>query len=600
MYTQQNPITGNQADNDLPKRLATFQTLSEALDYAAQTNAAIGFHNARGNRTYQLTYSELRRDSRRLACKLARLGLNREAKIGIFAETHPDFLRLFYACQYGGFTAVPLPVPIGLGDRRDYEEQLNRIIRQSGVELVSSTPEQFENLKTCASHLSTEQVLSVPEIEETVESDVDPESSEGLAPLQPDEISHIQYSSGSTRNPVGIEITQHSLLSNAHIIGQDGLALHEYTDARVVSWLPFYHDMGLIGHCVVPVACQLNVDYLPPSEFARRPLRWLQLISELRGTHSFAPDFGYEVCTRMGAREQSLSGLDLSCWKVAGMGGDMVKPYVAEEFANLFGDCGFDAGAFLPTYGMAEATLAVTFSPLGRGPICDRISKRSLSSEKIAEPVAEEEPDSRLIVSCGQVLPGFGLEIRDTETGELLGPRKIGEIHISGSSLMRGYHEDPVSTHRVMPDGQWLATGDLGYLADGELYVTGRIKDTIIVRGHNMWPQDIEWQVERETAGLKSGDVAAFGLDNEDGGTKVVVLVQTRLSDPNQRTQLRKDTDAAAFRACGLRCHIELIPPGSLPRTTSGKLMRSRAKEHWLNHAYVSAEKTDETCTTHV
>jgi fatty-acyl-CoA synthase len=330
---------------------------------------------------------------------------------------------------------------------------------------------------------------------------------------------------------------------------------------------------------LTPVLCQMSVDYLATREFARRPLVWLSLISRYGGSLSYSPTFGYDLCSRRA--EGGTHELDLHSWRAAGIGGDMIEPRVPRHFAEVFAPYGFRASAFVPSYGMAEATLAVSFSPLGEGLVVDTIDRRRLAEDHVAEP-ATPQADARGFVVCGKALPGHVVEIRGDD-GEALPDRRLGRIFVQGPSIAEGYFGEPEASVQVFKDG-WLDTGDLGYLVDGALTITGRSKDLIIVHGRNVWPQDLEWAIE-QLPGLRRGDVAAFSVDGvETEG--VVLLVQGRLSDPDARTQLVRDVRAIAQQTAAIECKIVLVRPHGLPQTSSGKLSRSHAKRNYLSGAY--------------
>jgi fatty-acyl-CoA synthase len=263
----------------------------------------------------------------------------------------------------------------------------------------------------------------------------------------------------------------------------------------------------------------------------------------------------------------------------------MIEPWVPERFAEVFAPFGFRASAFLPSYGMAEATLALSFSPLGKGLRVDRVDRHRLAAERIAVPAAAGA-DARGFVVCGPALPDHVIEIRD-EDGKALPERRLGRIFARGPSIAAGYFGDPKASAEVFKDG-WLDTGDLGYLVDGALVITGRSKDLIIVHGRNVWPQDLEWAVE-QLPGLRRGDVAAFALDDDDGGRGVVLLVQCRSTDPETRAQLERDVKAVAQQTSAIECKVVLVRPHGLPQTSSGKLSRSRSKQSYLAGDYDDA-----------
>jgi fatty-acyl-CoA synthase len=392
-------------------------------------------------------------------------------------------------------------------------------------------------------------------------------------------VAYIQYSSGSTSDPKGVLITQRAIMANATGILCHGLKV---TPAdRAFSWLPLYHDMGLVGFCLSPLMGQVSVDYLATTAFARRPALWLKLMSENRSTVSYSPSFGYDLAARRINGEAVT--LDLSGWRVAGIGGDMVRADVLNHFAETLGVAGFQAQAFLPSYGMAESTLAVSFSDVAKPIRIDTIDRAAYKLSQIAVPASENQAaDSvRSFVVCGGAMPGHDMEVRD-EAGKAMGERQIGRIFVKGPSLMAGYYHNDEATSAVIDDRGYLDTGDMGYLLDGEIVITGRAKDLILHNGRNIWPQDIEWAAE-QIAPLKSGDVAAFAVEGADGDDEVVVLVQCRLSVPAEMEALRRDVAAVVHKTSGVDCAIVLVPPKSLPFTSSGKLSRAGARQRYLS-----------------
>jgi fatty-acyl-CoA synthase len=399
-------------------------------------------------------------------------------------------------------------------------------------------------------------------------------------PLAVDEPCYIQYSSGSTSFPRGVVVSQRAITANANAIATHGLALR--AGDRCTTWLPFYHDMGLVGCCLTPALTQLSADCLSPAAFARRPLLWLQLISRHGGTISFSPTLGYQLCVRQAERGGCPDDLDLRSWRVAGIGGEMIRANVLSEFAARFAPAGFADTAFVPSYGLAEATLAVSFARPGRGVVVDRIAQDSpREPEHFAIAIEQDDPRPvRHFVVCGRPLPGYAVEIRDA-SGRRQTERCIGRICVSGPSLMSGYCGDEAATARALLDGSWLDTGDMGYLLDGELVVTGRSKDLIIIGGRNIWPQDIEWAIER-TEGVRAGEVAAFAVSDDDGQERVVVVVECRTRDEAARTRLRSTVAGVVRQTAGVDSMIVLAPPGSLSITTSGKLSRTATRAAYL------------------
>jgi fatty-acyl-CoA synthase len=397
-----------------------------------------------------------------------------------------------------------------------------------------------------------------------------------LPEARTDQICYLQYSSGSTRFPHGVAVTHHALLNNlsAHSHGM------EVQDSdRCVSWLPWYHDMGLVGCFLSVVANQVSTDYMKTEDFARRPLAWLDIISRAEGTViSYSPTFGYDICARRISSQTHVSErFKFDHWRLAGNGADMIRPDVMQAFIDAFGDAGFKASSFLPSYGLAEATLAVSIMPPGEGIQVELVEE----SELTGMPGAADRPTRfRAIVNCGKAAKDMTIEVRDDD-GAVLPDRQIGKVWCTGPSLMVGYFRDEESTAACMKDG-WLDTGDMGYLSNDYIYIVGRAKDMIIINGKNHWPQDIEWAVE-QLPGFKAGDIAAFAITTVGGEESPAVLVQCRTSDEDERAKLREQIKDKVRSVTGMNCVVELVPPRTLPRTSSGKLSRAKARNLYLS-----------------
>ena len=371
-------------------------------------------------------------------------------------------------------------------------------------------------------------------------------------------------------------------MANAMAITKHGLKVTPQD--RALSWLPLYHDMGLVGFVLSPLVAQMTVDLLPTGAFVRRPLLWLDLISKNQATISYSPTFGYELCARRG--DGSREGLDLAAWRIAGCGGDMVRPGPLLGFAERYASAGFSEKAFVASYGMAEATLALTMAPLNQGLRFETIDIDRMERDGRVKPGAGAR--TRAFVRCGPVLPAHDLEVRD-ETGAGVPERHVGHIFVRGPSLMRGYFGEPEASARALGADGWLDTGDLGYLVDGEIVPTGRAKDLILLNGRNVWPQDLEWSAESEIERLRSGDVAAFSVD-QDAGEQLVVLVQVRSSDVAVRQALTQDVAAVLRARHGVEARVELVGAHALPQTSSGKLSRSKARLLFLSGAFKQEE----------
>lgn len=566
-------------DSGQARRLGDFATFPDALDYAAQGNAGFNIYSGRGQLLEALPYRTLRAQAHEVARRLLTLGLRPGERVAIVAESDGDFARIFFGCQYAGLIPAPMPLPVAFGGRQGYVTTLRGMIQSAGAsaviipEIIASWTDEIIDGFTLRFGGRPAELMALPA------DDL------ALPTVNPDDLSYLQFSSGSTRFPMGVAVTQRSGMANARAIARDGLKVRDTGD-RCVSWLPLYHDMGLVGFFLTPVTCQLSVDMLPTREFARRPHVWLDLISRNRGTIAYSPSFGFELC----ARRATSIALDLSCWRIAGIGGDMIRHHILEEFAERFAASGFDSRAFTASYGMAEATLAISFVPLASGIQTDTVDLRVLETQGIARPSDDPSQALRTFVLCGKVLEEHELEIRDS-TGQALPDRKVGTIFARGPSLMRGYFNQPQETQRVLDDAGWLNTGDLGYMLDGQVVVTGRAKDLIIINGRNIWPQDLEWSAETEIGVLRSRDVAVFSIDQE-AGEKVVALIQCRASTPEARELLRTEAANLFRRQHGVDVSVILVPPHTLPQTSSGKLTRARAKAMLLSGAFETIAET--------
>lgn len=562
-------IAPTPSDDGRPRRFADFDTLSDALDYAALGSRGLNFHDPRGRLVRAYPYSELRSDAHAMAARLVDHGVKPEDRVALIAETGPQFAALFFGCVLMGAWPVPLPLPTSFGGRDAFVDQL-AVQMKSAAPVLLLHPAELRSMASDAAHAAGLTAIDWESFGERPARVFMPHAA------KPDDIAYLQYSSGSTRFPHGVIITHRALLNNlaAHSHGME----IRHGD-RCVSWLPWYHDMGLVGCLLSPVANQVSADYLKTEDFARRPLAWLDLISRNPGTTlSYSPTFGYDICARRISSQSHIADrLDLSRWRVAGNGADMIRPDVMQAFVDAFAPAGFKASAFLPSYGLAEATLAVSIMPPGEGINVELVEETDLSGV----PEDGHRPQRfRAIVNCGKPARDMKVEIRDDD-GAPLPERELGKVWCSGPSIMSGYFRDEVSTAACMKD-DWLDTGDMGYMSNGYVFIVGRAKDMIIVNGKNHWPQDIEWAVE-QLPGFKPGDIAAFAITTPGGEETPAVLVQCRTTDDAERARLRDAIREKVRGITGMNCVVELVPPRTLPRTSSGKLSRAKARNLYLS-----------------
>jgi len=562
----------------LPLRKADFSTLAEALDYAAEGETGCNFYSGAGKLREAIPYRVLRLEARQLARRLRHLGCERGERVALVADTDPDFIRFFFACQYAALVPVPLPASVRLGGHHAYVQQLTKLLEicQASVAVAPVTFLPF--LNEAAEGLRLRFLGSPSDFRELAEDTVD------LPVSTPEDVAYLQYTSGSTRFPRGVVITQRAVLSNLSDIIEHGVGVR--TGDRCVSWLPYYHDMGLVGLVLSPLASQMSVDYLSTRDFAMRPRQWLAIMSRNQATMSISPPFGYELCVRRLGREET-DQFDLRAWRVAGVGAETIRPEPLEQFARILAPSGFDRKAFVACYGMAECSLAVSFAPVGKGLEVDHVDADHLAATQEAvqtEALDEHEaPRMSHFINCGVPLPGFEVEVRGKK-GEPLPDRHCGTLFVKGSSVMAGYFEDPTATSDVLSEDGWLNTGDLGYRVENSLIVTGREKDLIIINGRNIWPQDLEYLAEQQPE-VRTGDASAFSVLSPNGEERAVLVIECRESDPDGRRELSERLHKLVYQDLGIDCFVELVPRNTLPRTTSGKLSRSGARTDFLKRA---------------
>ncbi len=449
------------ANRDLARRLGDFSTLTDALDYAAQGVTGFNFYSARGALQHVLPYSLLRKRALSTARKLLSLGLKRGDRVAVVAETGPDFVVVFFACQYAGLIPCPMPYTLYMGGKDAFVDRIAGMLEAARACAVITTDDLEATISEGSARAGIHQVLTHSELQAL------PEAAAKLEPFSADEDAYIQYSSGSTSNPKGVLITQAAICVNARaIIG----GMHVRPDDRALSWLPLYHDMGLVGFCLTPMMAQATVDYLATTTFARRPALWLKLMSDNKATISCAPSFGYELAARRINGEAVT--LDLSKWRVAGIGGDMVRADILKRFEDRLAVAGFNPRAFLPSYGMAETTLAIAIADVDEPIRIDIVERDALKTHGRAVPAAASA-SARSFVVCGKPVPGCAIEIRN-EGGEVFGERQVGRIFVSSPSLMAGYYQNAEATRAAFSVDGLLDTGDMGYWLDGEIVFTGR------------------------------------------------------------------------------------------------------------------------------
>lgn len=483
-----------------------------------------------------------------------------------------EFIEAFFGAVWTGLVPVPLFPPFLLAQIDTYLEHVRRVVSRCGASLVVTIPQVGEMLASAG--------VEVPCIafDDLVKGEL---RSRPVA--KPGDIAFIQFTSGSTAVPRGVVVTHERLLANAAAFASH-MGLDNSTD-RGVTWLPLYHDMGLIGGAVMPLLKEGSVWYMQPLEFARDPASWCQLIHDVRGTIQFAPNFAYSLLASR-VTDKQLESWDLSCWRLAGCAAEPIRADVLRTFQERFGRAKFDPTALLPCYGLAEATLAVTLGDPQRQWRSLHVDAETLRESGVVELTSDAERAIE-VVSCGRAIPGHRVKIvRDDTVGECSEDVE-GEIEVKGSCVMTSYFNDEEATGAALRDG-WLRTGDRGFLHDQELFITGRSKDVLIINGRNVHPQDIEWCVG-DLPGVRRGNVIACARDGMHGEEVVVVL---ELSDANVLAETKRTVAAEVRARFGLAvADVVAVQSGTLPKTTSGKLQRQAARKAYVDERLVVAQE---------
>ena len=548
------------------------QTLVEVLEWHARTHGqrthlTLLAETDAGPTEQTLTYGELYQDALSVAAGLAHGGLEPGQAVAIMLPTSIDFFAAFFGILFAGGVPVPIYPPARRSQLEEHFRRQSRIVANALATVLITVPEARAVARLLrAATPSLRQIVSVPQLRE--------------APLEPRwrpgprDIAFLQYTSGSTGQPKGVILTHANVLANIRAIGR---ALELRPSDVFVSWLPLYHDMGLIGAWFGTLYFAVPFVVMPPNDFLARPESWLRALHRHRGTLSAGPNFAYEMCaTRIDPH--ALAGLDLSSWRVAFNGAEPVSPDTIARFNERFAAYGFDARAQFPVYGLAESAVGLAFPPVFRGAIVDRVDRGLLARTGIATPARADDANALRVVTCGHPLPGHEIRIVDA-SGRELPERHEGRIEFRGPSATGGYFRNPEAT-RGLFDGDWLETGDLGYVAGGELHLTGRAKDLIIRGGQHIHPQEAEAAIG-SIPGVRKGCVTVFGVPDRAAGTeKVVVLAETRETDAGRRETLRAAVAAAGVALLGAPPDdIVLAPPHTVLKTSSGKIRRAACSD---------------------
>ncbi len=524
-----------------------------------------------GDAVEELTYAALDARAREVAAGLLARDIAPGDSVALMLPTGSDYLASFYGVLLAGAVPVPIYPPVRPSQLADHLRRHAAILANARcVALVT-----VDAAKPVARLLRA----TVADLRAVVTVD-DLAGTGGALPAfaaHGDELAFLQYTSGSTGTPKGVELTHANLLANIRAMGR---AIDVTPDDVFVSWLPLYHDMGLIGAWLGSLYHAVPLVLMSPLQFLARPVRWLRAISDHRGTLSAGPNFAYELCLNK-LPESSLAGLDLASWRWAFNGAEPVSAATLRGFAERFAPYGFRAEALAPVYGLAECALGLGFPPAGRGVRVDRVDRAVFARSGRAEPARDGDPQPLEVVACGRPLPGYQVRILDDD-GRELPDREAGRLQFDGPSATRGYHRNPEATAALL-DGDWRETGDLAYVADGEICITGRVKDLIIRGGRNIYPQEVEAAVGT-LDGVRNGCVAVFGTTDEASGTeRLVVLAETRESDPEVRAALEREVQQAVVDQLGAPAEeVVLAPAHAVLKTSSGKVRRGAMRELYV------------------
>lgn len=514
------------------------------------------------------SYPKLLEKAQEIGHALQERGLKKGDHVALILPTAEEFIPTFLGVSQAGAVPVPLYPPMGLGQLAGYLDHSKHIITNSRSKFVITTGQikaVLGTLREGAPDLLA--MLTFADLQGDAKLFKQP-----VVTL--DDPGFIQFTSGSTSKPKGVVLTQGNLSHNAYAIMVEGLRKND--DDVGVSWLPLFHDMGLIGFVIAPIMHVVPCTFLSPMQFLRRPASWLNALSKYKGTITYAPNFAYALAVKR-VKPDEIPGLDLSSVRVAGCGAEPIQAENLRTFAKHYAKHGFKESAFVPSYGMAESSLAIAFAT---GIPTDRVQSEPLWNEGRAVAAESTDESALEIVGCGKKFNDHGLRVVNPETREVLGDRVVGEFEIKGPSVTSGYFDNVEKTKEVLSDDGWLRTGDLGYLVDGMVYICGRQKDIIIINGRNYYPSDIEW-VASKVEGIRTGNVVVFPT-NKPGLDREAVVVVAEAKDMSNAEALaaavRKEIQASTQLVVD---DVVIAEAGTIPKTSSGKVQRSKARAQY-------------------
>jgi acyl carrier protein len=550
---------------------AEAQTLVEALEYHVERQPdRLTVFLYEGEKESRITYRDLWEGALAYASRLADQGVGPGQTVAIMLPTSRDYLFCFYGTLLAGAIPVPLYPPARLATIEDHMTRHVGVLRSAGAAVMVTIPEAKPLAWLLRAQVESLRAVLVPEDFPAQARDFAPVRGRG------GHIAFLQYTSGSTGNPKGVVLTHANLLANVRAMGKAARATSEDV---FVSWLPLYHDMGLIGGCFATMYIGFPVVLMSPLAFLSRPSQWLRAIHRHRGTISGGPNFSYELCLRR-IQDQELEGLDLASWRFAFNGAEPVSPETMTAFEERFSRWGLRKSCVAPVYGLAEASVGLAFTPPGMPWKLDLLDRDAFSRDGLAVPARDGDPAPLKVVGCGYVLPDHGMRVVDA-AGLELPDCSEGQLQFRGPSATSGYYRNPEATKKLF-SGDWINTGDRAYMSHGMVYVTGREKDVIIKGGRNITPYELEEAIG-DLPRIRRGCVAVFGsLDRASGTERVVVLAETRSRDTALDEELRhRINDLAVSLIGGPVDDILLAPPHTVPKTSSGKIRRVAAREYY-------------------
>ena len=502
--------------------------------------------------------------------RLRERGLKQGDRVVLVLPEGHDFVPTFFACVVAGIVPVPVSPRPAFKYKEAYRENLRHVAEASGAKGIITEEATAKSVEMEA--LDKPAGLEWIEYSATLFEGLEPSESD-VVPLEiaPDSICFLQFTSGSTRKPKGVSVSHSNLLANTRCFLGAVPGVERTPSDLGVSWLPLFHDMGLIGFVMASVVCDFPVVLMATEAFARMPRLWLELIAKYKATITYAPNFAYELVTKR-VRDRDLEKLDLSSLRIAGCGAEPIRARTFQRFTERFASAGFQESCWIPSYGMAEATLAITMQNKNKPWSFDRVDSVALQ-EGHAKPASDsQEENVSVIVACGEPYPEHEVEVRNEE-GDKLPDRMVGEVVTRGPSVTSGYFNLPEATAEAFQEG-WLHTGDLGYFVDGQLHICGRKKDLIIINGANHYPHDIEWSVG-DMEGVRRGNVVAFSVTHEESEALVVIAE----SNSPDAERLKKEIPDEVAKQHGLSpIDVALVPLGTIPKTSSGKPQRSKTR----------------------